>query len=267
MRFGSTAKVLAECKLKHYTISECVLPCLKTATKYSEQLHFVSLRPMHRKHCLQCMSTDHSVRDVCMYRPAHLDIAPALRDFSCRWEYAVCRAIAHHEVELPGVHLAQARRRTIKLVHDRAGLDKARLLHGLCANLSKALHCCRHFPPCIQQAVDCFCPSLPILLQSVLGCPSSPSSAFRTHHCHTTKFGNTAKALAECKLKYYRISECAMASSKGNQTAAQIFMEGGGRSRCSLQGGHKRASLLLHELAARLALLMRSPVMSAGLRA
>lgn len=38
--------------------------------------------------------------------------------------------------------------RTIKLVQNRLGLDKSRLLHGGCADFAQACHCCLHLPLC-----------------------------------------------------------------------------------------------------------------------
>ena len=39
-------------------------------------------------------------------------------------------------------------------------------------------------------------------------CSSSPPGRSGDVLLHTMRFGSTAKVLAECKLKYYRISEC-----------------------------------------------------------
>ena len=61
-----------------------------------------------------------------------------------------------------------------------------------------------------EQAVIGVGPELmtPDLIDSSLSCQIDLPAAWRMQRLHTMKFGSTAKVLAECKLKYYSISEC-----------------------------------------------------------
>ncbi len=173
MRFGSTAKVLAKCKVKCYRISECLRA------------------PRHALHDPPPPTPTSPTPIPDPYRPVLGGCGLLSRGCSVS-------ALQQH------VGLA----RTFSML-----LMSARLSAGHAQAQAPLAQCCLMPSQSTIQEKSSYCPLLHMGFvdpkNSSLSCdPSQPQLHEPCECIHTMRFGSTAKVLLKCKLKYYRISEC-----------------------------------------------------------